>query len=73
MYSKLPYIKYSHYADIPMAETIILSCYDRHGNYCITGYVDYLDIEDKRPIKKCLYKAYYKDTDEGKIRVNKYA
>lgn len=67
MYSKLPYIKYSHYTDI----AVILSCYDRHGN-CITGYVDYLDIENKRPIKEWLYKAYYTETKEGKLRVNKY-
>ena len=71
MYSKLPYIKYAHYYKRPLTEDIILSCYDRHGN-CITGYVDYLDIKDKRPIKELLYKAWYKDTKEGKLKVSKY-
>ena len=71
MYSRCPYIKYSQYDNRPITEAIILVCSDRHGN-CITGYVDFLDIKNKRPVKEWLYKAYYKDTKEGKLRVNKY-
>ena len=71
MYSKLPYIKPKYCLNRKGAENLTLACYDKYG-YCITGYIDYSDIIEKRPIKKLLYRAYYRDTKDGNLRVRKY-
>ena len=71
MYSRTPYIKVSYMYNIKATNNLLLANYDKLDN-CITGYIDYSDIVEKRPIKKLLYKAYYKDTMDGNFRVNKY-
>ena len=72
MLSRTPYIKVSYLYNIRTINNLILIVYDRLNSCIITGYVDYTDIEDKRPIKKLLYRAYYRDTKDGSLRVNKY-
>ena len=71
MFSRTPYIKVSYMYNIRATNNLILANYDKYDN-CITGYVDYTDIEDKRPVKEMLYRAWYKETREGNLRVNKY-
>jgi hypothetical protein len=71
MYSKVPYIKPKYYLNKRGAENLTLTCYDKLDN-CITGYTDYTDIKDKRPVKEMLYRAWYKETREGNLRVRKY-
>jgi hypothetical protein len=71
MYSKVPYIKLKYCLNKKGTENLLLTCCDKLDN-CITGYIDYTDIKDKRPVKEMLYKAWYKETIEGNLRVNKY-
>lgn len=59
--------------NIRTPHNILLANYDKSDNdICITGYIDYSDIIGKRPIKEWLYKAYYRDTIDGNLRVRKY-
>lgn len=68
MFSKKPYTK-----PVGSGEGIKIACYD-NTDKCITGYIDYEDMRkyNTEVLQDWLSKAWYKDTAEGKLRVNKY-
>ena len=71
MLSRTPNIKVFYRYSIRATNNLLFAICDKLDN-CITGYIDYSDIIKERPVKKLLYNAYYRNTKDGKLRVNKY-